>query len=208
MKNLLSGGAFKYAIDHNLDTRYFGLLTSPSSANNPQHAINCDLLWACDNDCFLNYDRDAICKMLKKYQGLRNCIFVNAPDVVRNHRATLRRFKIWERIIHDLGYPVAFTIQNGCTVDLVPWNRCDAIFIGGDNLYKYSSTVREIVKEANSRNLWIHNGRVNTKERIIYSRNIGCTSFDGTGYSVYPPKIKEMWEYHTGAIQPFLLNDI
>lgn len=202
MINLLSGGGFTYAIKRNLDHRYIGLLTSPSSANSPQHAIDRGLPWACDNDCFISYNPLAIYKMLKKYQGLTGCVFINAPDVVGNHRATMKRFNAWERLIHGLGFPVAFTIQNGCTVDAVPWGRCEAIFIGGDNHYKYSLAVRDIVAEANRRNLWVHGGRVNTPYRTRYSRMIGCTSFDGTGYSVYPPKILEMWEYHTGERQP------
>jgi hypothetical protein len=131
---------------------------------------------------------------------------MNAPDMVQNHAKTLKRFKIWERIIHGLGFPVAFTIQNGCNVWDVPWDKCEAIFIGGNNLYKYSPAVRQIVQEANRRGKWVHNGRVNTPERIIYSRNIGCTSFDGTGYSIYPPKIDQMWQYHTQAKQPFLME--
>lgn len=206
MINLLSGGGFSYAIKHNLNHNFFGLLCSPSSGNSPLHAIERNLHWACDNDCFLNYNPMAIYNMLKKYQGLKGCVFINAPDVVRNHKATLRRFVVWERIIHGLGFPIAFTLQNGCTVRDVPFDKCEALFIGGNNHYKYSSEVREIVVEANKRGLWIHNGRVNTPERIKYSRVIGCTSFDGTGYSVYPPKIMEMWPYHTGDFQPFLME--
>ena len=144
--------------------------------------------------------------MLEKYKGLTGCVFINAPDVVQNHKATLKRFAIWERIIHGMGYPVAFTLQNGCTVRDVPWRKCEAIFIGGNNLYKYSPEARQIVQEALKRGMWVHNGRVNTPERIIYSRNIGCTSFDGTGYSIFPPKVNEMWAYHTHDKQPFLLE--
>lgn len=206
MINLLSGGGFTYAVKNNLDRTYFGLLTSPSSANSPKHAIDRNLPWACDNDCFFSYNPMAIYGMLQKYKGLSGCVFINAPDVVQNHAATLKRFHIWERIIHNMGYPVAFTIQNGCTVKDVPWSKCEAIFIGGDNRFKYSPEVRSIVLEAAQRRLWIHNGRVNTPERIKYSRVIGCTSFDGTGYSVYPPKILQMWEYHAGNYQPFLME--
>jgi hypothetical protein len=200
--NLLSGGGFTYAVKNNLDRAFFGLLTSPRRGGSPQLAIDLNLPWACDNDCFINYDRDAICKMLKKYQRLPGCVFINAPDVVRNHRYTLRRFKVWEQIIHGLGFPVAFTVQNGCTVDLVPWGECEAIFIGGDNQYKYSLAVREIVAEANRLGMWIHNGRVNTPYRIRYSRAIGCTSFDGTSYSINHSIIHKMWKFHTGEVDP------
>jgi hypothetical protein len=206
MINLLSGGAFTEAINRGFNPVYFGLLTSPSSRNSPQHAIERGLPWACDNDCFLTYNPMSIYNMLKKYQGLKGCVFMNAPDVVMNHKATLKRFVIWERLIHGLGFPVAFTLQNGCTVRDVPWNKCEALFIGGDTQFKYTKEVREIVKEANRRKMWIHNGRVNTPERVIYSRNIGCSSFDGTGYSIYPPKIKQIWQIHTGDYQPFLLD--
>lgn len=206
MINLLSGGAFTEAVKKGYDTCFFGLLTSPSSANSPQHAIDRGLPWACDNDCFLKYDPMAIHNMLKKYKGMLGCRFINAPDVVGNHKATLKRFGVWERMIHNMGFPVAFTLQNGCTKDEVPWNRCEAIFIGGDTRFKYTKQVREIVVEASKRKIWVHNGRVNTPERIKYSRVIGCTSFDGTGYSIFPPKIKQMWAYHAGDFQPFLFE--
>ena len=137
---------------------------------------------------------------------MKGCVFVNAPDVVRDHKATLKRFKVWERMIHNMGFPVAFTLQNGCTVGGVPWKQCEALFIGGDTQFKYTKEVREIIKEALRRGMWVHNGRVNTPERIKYSRVIGCTSFDGTGYSIYPPKVKQMWAFHAGDYQPFLFE--
>jgi len=203
--NLLSGGGFAFAVTQKLPTAFFGLLTSPSAGNHPQRAIDIGVPWACDNDCFVRYDPIAIHEMLVRYKGLKGCVFMNAPDVIQSHSGTLKRFHVWERIIHGMGFPVSFTLHNGCTVDTVPWDKCDALFIGGNNAFKYSAAVPKIVAEAVRRGMWVHHGRVNSRERIIYSRNMGCASFDGTGFSVYPPKILALLPYHTGHRQPSLL---
>ncbi|MGG3456938.1 hypothetical protein ABES01_23505, partial [Paenibacillus rhizolycopersici] len=52
--------------------------------------------------------------------------------------------------------------------------------------YKLSETVRWLVKEAKWRGKWVHMGRVNSRMRLSYARDIGCDSADGSGYSRFP----------------------
>lgn len=110
-------------------------------------------------------------------------------------------FWIWREIIHAYGYPVAFTLQNGVTINTVPFDYCEALFIGGDNRFKYSDEVRAIVAEAKRRGLWVHGGRVNTPGRITWYQSIGVDTFDGTGFGIDPSKIDDCQAYYTGETQ-------
>lgn len=162
--------------------RYGGLLISPT-----RPAVG---LWslapvfAADNDCFSQkgFSPVKFIRLLKTISGVPNCLFVNAPDVVCDARATLERFEEWQPIISDHGLPVGFVLQNGITAEMIPWERIDALFIGGDTRFKFTPLVQQLVKMGKERGKWIHNGRVNSGRRIIYSASIGCDSFDGTGF--------------------------
>ena len=194
MKHFYAGGAFTHAVTHlsreTLRT-YGGLLTSPAQGNDPSRAVEYGMAWAMDNDCFVRYDPAAILKALQKWRDIPGCKFVNAPDVIRKHGPTLTMFWIWQPIILAFGFPVAFTLQNGVSLDTMPFDYADALFIGGDDTFKRSETVREIVREGKRRGLWIHAGRVNGRKRIADCLQLGADSFDGTGYSIEPNRIFE-----------------
>lgn len=196
MINLLSGATIAM-----LNRPNVGRLCGPFAGNHPRHAIERGLNWAADNGCWTEYNPAAILRMLEKYRGLPNCLWINAPDVVGNHKATLFMFWIWQPIIRAYGFPVAFTLQNGVTLDEVPFDYCDALFIGGDNQFKYSSLVREIVSEAKRRGKWVHGGRVNTPGRITYYKSIGVDTFDGTGFAMFPQNIIQCEPYYTLGTQ-------
>lgn len=180
------------AIGHDAYQQYCGWLISSRSwtlSRLPDAPV-----WAADNDCFSDWNPVRFTRFLKRIQGIPNCKFVNAPDVVCDHAATLARFAEWHPVIkaHDL--PVGFVLQNGVTLDTVPWDSIDALFIGGDTRFKFTHTVQEIVREGKRRGLWVHNGRVNSGRRITYSIHIGCDSFDGTSYK-YSVNIKHDLQY-------------
>lgn len=154
-------------------------------------------VWAADNDCFSDWNPVRFTRFLKRIQGQPNCLFVNAPDVVCNAKATLARFAEWQPVIASYGLPVAFTLQNGVTPCDVPWQDISALFIGGDTRFKFSRGVKEIIQIAKRRGLWVHNGRVNSGRRINYSNHIACDSFDGLSYK-YSVNIKHdlMYQQH------------
>ena len=172
-----------------------GLLTSPDAG----YDVSDSHLWASDNGCFNRYEPDKIIAMLNKYQPYANtCKFIVAPDRVQNAIKTTQLFYMWFHVIKRYGYPVAYVLQDGIRVETVPFDLADVLFIGGSDPFKYSQIVRDIVKIANQRGLWIHNGRVSSKSRLTYMKSIGCDSVDGTHYNIYDPQdIKKHLPYFT-----------
>lgn len=179
---------------------YCGLLTGPFSGFHPQTALDTGSTWAADNGCYLpGYNPDRILSMLRRYSGIPGCKFVVVPDVVRDAAATLQMFSSWLGTYQRYGFPCALALQNGIEHHRIPWDSIACVFIGGDNLFKYSDTVRGIVTEAKQRGKWVHNGRVNTPERILYSNGIGCDSFDGTHFTNETNDVAKFLPLHTVA---------
>jgi hypothetical protein len=171
--------------------QYGGFLVQPRSWSSPQKAVDCGSVWAMDNGCFKAYDPDAILTMLKKSQGISGCLFAVVPDVVCDAAATLILFNAWISTYQRYGYPPCLVAQNGIENTRIPWDSMAALFIGGDNAFKYSNLTRELVTEAKQRGKWVHMGRVNSWRRIQYAIEIGCDSFDGTGHALYPENIRK-----------------
>lgn len=188
MINLVSRAPHSiHSIMGDLYTKHSGLLTGPFSNFHPETAIQYGARWAADNGCFLpGYNPDRIVSMLKRYSGLPNCRWVVAPDVVQDAGATLLMLSSWLPTYREYGFPVALAIQNGIEHYTIPYDSLACIFIGGNDEFKYSRIVQGIVLEALKRGLWVHNGRVNTPQRIMYSRALGCHSFDGTHFTRVP----------------------
>lgn len=174
-----------------------GLLTSAFSRFDPTTAVDFGAAWAADNGCFLpGYNPDVILSMLRNYQGIKGCKWIVMPDVVRDASATMLMFQAWLGTYQRYGYPVALAIQNGIEHCQIPWDSITCIFIGGNDEFKYSAIVRGIVTEAKRRGKWVHNGRVNTPERILYSNEIGCDSFDGTHFTREPIDVAKYLPLH------------
>lgn len=201
MINFVNGSPDRTYAYHEPHTHTSGALAQPCSMNDMRIAANLGMPWALDNGCFLIYDPDAILKMLARFQGVPGCKFCVVPDVVGNHDETLLLFRAWLGTYQCFGYPPAFVLQNGVSVDTVPWDSIAAVFIGGDTPFKYSAVVRQIVTEAKRRGKWVHMGRVNSMTRIRYAASIGCDSFDGSGFSMIPGKIASHLAYYTGGRQ-------
>jgi EAL domain-containing protein (putative c-di-GMP-specific phosphodiesterase class I) len=71
-------------------------------------------------------------------------------------------------------------------VEDTPWATVGAIFIGGTTEWKLGPQARAIILEAKRRGLWVHVGRVNSKQRIEQIYAMGVDSFDGSGWSRWP----------------------
>jgi len=135
--------------------------------------------WAVDNGCFAQGDRfslDAFYRWLGRVPRHR-LLFVTAPDVFGNARATLERSL---PVLRDLDPPRAFVAQNGATVDLIPWDDLEWLFLGGDTKWKLGPDARRLAHEALRRDKFVHMGRVNSEKRIRYASAIGCAAADGT----------------------------
>jgi hypothetical protein len=192
MRNLVSRAPHSIVahVGDDLYAAHAGLLTGPFANFHPSTALEFGASWAADNGCFLpGYNPDRILSMLRRYQGLPGCLWIVVPDVVQDAAATLQLFTAWIGTYRQYGYPAAFVAQNGIEQHRIPWDSFECLFIGGDDTFKYSDTVRHLVSEAKQRGKWAHNGRVNTPERILYSRSIGCDSFDGTHFTRVPADV-------------------
>lgn len=158
-----------------------GQLVQPRSWWTPDGSVP----WAADNDAFTGFDADRFTLMLDRLSGVPGCLWVAAPDVVADARATLTMFNEWADEIRNRGFPVALVLQDGMTVDSVPWGFFDAVFVGGSTEYKLSVDAHQIVREALRRGLRTHMGRVNTRRRIKVAKAWGCASVDGTAVAMF-----------------------
>jgi CBS domain-containing protein len=160
-----------------------GCLLTPISGNS--QASMCGLPWAADNAAFSGFDETKFIRMLEKIRGT-NPKFVTAPDVVGDAKKTLELFNYWHPIIKSYNLPIALVLQNGQEHLPVPWDKLDAIFIGGDTEWKLGEHARKFIKKAKALGKWVHMGRVNTFNRLRYAQDIGCDSVDGSGFSRFP----------------------
>lgn len=139
------------------------------------------LPWAADNDAYSGFDEPRYWKMVEAIAQRRRhlLLFVTAPDVVGDATETLRLFRVWAPRLRALGLPVGYVLQDGATVETVPWDEVDCVFVGGTTEFKLSETASTIVHAAQNRDVWCHMGRVNTRKRIQYAKSIGIDSVDG-----------------------------
>ena len=105
-----------------------------------------------------------------------------------DHEATLIRSAPWLPKIRALGFPAAFVIQDGATIDTIPWDDFDAVFIGGTTDFKLSDTALDIIRAAKDRGKWVHVGRVNSRRRFLRFSSI-ADSCDGT-FLTFGPRIR------------------
>lgn len=148
--------------------------------------------WAADNGRFAQPDRWVAGDWLEWAAGLRRyrdrCLFMVAPDFVGNAAATLELSLPYLPTIRQLGYPAAFVSQNGATLDMVPWELTDVLFIGGNDEWKFCDASVQLIHEARRRGKWVHNGRVNTLRRMRATAALNVDSADGT-YLKYGPDV-------------------
>lgn len=176
---LVNGGP---ALDRFGRSEYLGRLVSPRCGNVARPGER----WAADNDAFGAWDEGRFVRMLGRVEGWPGCLFVAAPDVVGDARATLERFDDWRWEVAGRGLPVALVGQDGAEDCDIPWDALDAFFVGGSTGWKLSSAAADLVAEANRRDKWTHMGRVNSRERLRIAYDLGCDSVDGTGWSRFP----------------------
>ena len=144
-------------------------------------------IFAGDNDAFSeNFNPTTFRNWLTRLQPYAHRFrFITAPDVVGDAPATLQRFHKWQPIMHSHHLPIAFVLQDGITIDTVPWHHIDAVFVGGTTTWKLSPAPLRILEEAARRGLWRHIGRVNSIVRYNHFRDF-ADSCDGTGITKYP----------------------
>lgn len=156
---------------------HLGQLMRPGNGNVPTLPY-----WAADNGAFSGFDAPSFVAMLERLP--RTAKWVAAPDVVSDWHATEALFAEWAPRIRELGFPVAYVLQDGC--ERVP--VADCLFVGGSTAYKLSRDAAAWMREAKRRGMLVHVGRVNSLKRLRWARDNGADSVDGTQVSMFPDR--------------------
>lgn len=149
------------------------------------------VIWAADNGRFNAphlYSDDRYLGWLAK-QPVERCLFATAPDVLANHAATVELSMPLFPLLRALGYRAAFVVQDGWCEDDTPWDKFEALFVGGTTKFKLGRASLAIAA-ASVRGKWIHMGRVNSFARLRVAAALGCNSADGT-FLKFAPDINE-----------------
>lgn len=132
-----------------------------------------------DNGCFsAKWDADHWWAWLQEQP--RTARFAVAPDVVADWPATLALFEQWEPRMYEAGFRVAIVAQDGCVPEEIPFDRVDAVFIGGSTEWKLSPASVAVIRAAKELGVWVHVGRVNSLRRLRWAAAHGADSADGT----------------------------
>jgi hypothetical protein len=161
----------------------FGILTSPAHMGVPAGIVE-GMVWGADNGVFTGaFDPDTYLDWLNTMRPYATrCLFVLAPDVVGDARATLERYEQWASEIRRRGFPVGFAAQDGQEGYQLP-EAFDALFIGGTTAWKVGPGARDLIERARRLGKHVHIGRINNWRRYEYFRGLpGSEAFtcDGT----------------------------
>lgn len=178
----------------------FGFMLTPAMGN----VIPRDHLWAADTGCFRKPDAFSLeryCRWLRAHNP-ETCLFATAPDVLANPVETFKRSLPVLPVLRMLGFSPAYVAQDGAERVPIPWADFDALFIGGNDLWKEGREAAALISEALRRGKWVHMGRVNGGKRGLKAEWRGCHSIDGSilkhGRDVNLPKVKEWLKFLNG----------
>jgi hypothetical protein len=149
------------------------------------------VMWAADNGFFSSQDVNAWLAWVDRFDEnrARRPKFVTLPDIVCDAARTIELFEYFKKRTNEL--PRALVLQNGIERERIPWNDLDAIFIGGDDQFKYSPQAMAAARTAKILGRWVHVGRMNTAARV---RNwLGLAdSIDGSGISRFDHMLEDV----------------
>ena len=110
--------------------------------------------FAIDNGGFSQFDLPGFGRISEKHAARRElCRFAALPDVVGSARRTLEAFDHW----HDklAGWRRALVAQDGIEALPIPWDRIDAIFIGGTTKWKLGKDAADVIRTAKICGKWV-----------------------------------------------------
>lgn len=167
---------------------HLGHLLTPHNGNDIAALLETGLPIGCDNACFGGLDEPALVRMLTRLMPYaQDILWCSPPDVVADHRATLRLFGRYVGLIGWAGIQPAFVAQDGCEpIAGVPWGEIRCLFLGGSTAWKLGADAERLIREAKRRGKWVHIGRVNSMRRLAHFDALGADSFDGSQFSMFP----------------------
>lgn len=108
---------------------------------------------------------------------IARCQFVVVPDVPGCGRSTLAAFHAAAPELAELGFPLAYCLQDGAEeLELPP---CDVAFLGGSDPWR-EAVGAALLERAADQGLRTHVGRVNSARRVRHLSFCHCDSVDGT----------------------------
>jgi hypothetical protein len=141
------------------------------------------LPFACDNGRYpcwqsgRDWDEAAFIGMLDRIVDMGGRpSWLLVPDVVGDRGETLREWDRWHTRLTRYGWPLAFAVQDGMSVDDVP-DDAAVVFVGGSTAWKWR-TLHEWTGSFDR----VHVGRVNTNGKLWQCHEAGAESCDGTGW--------------------------
>lgn len=146
-----------------------------------QYAIDGVNPYGLDNGCFSGDLPPAWPRLLREAEQVRP-VFVCLPDVVGSARRTLDLFRYFE--LQTNGLPRALVLQDGIDQVEIPWDKIDAVFIGGTEKFKIAPEAFQAARCARMLGKWVHVGRVNEIKRLRDWLDL-ADSIDGSGISRY-----------------------
>jgi hypothetical protein len=167
------------------------LISSNGKSNKPPFYMP----YAIDNGCFTGFEEDKFFIMIREFRLLHAPLWVVCPDMVGDHEATLDLWNRYSAKIKSYGYKTAFACQDDCEPQNVPTDA-DVCFVGGSTEWKLSNAhkFKSVAK-------WLHIGRVSTGNRLIWAKQCGADSVDGTGYFRSRKQRQDMVEFIIGEKQ-------
>jgi len=130
-----------------------------------------------DNGCFTEFKRTKWLTQVAEAR-INRPVFVTLPDIVGDARRTLDLFEHFYDATR--GVPRALVLQDGIGQHSIPWERLDAVFVGGSDNFKNSPESINACKAAKMMGKWVHVGRVNTARRVRDWIGL-ADSIDGSG---------------------------
>ena len=151
-----------------------------------QYQIEGKKPYGLDNGCFGGALPDAWFRQIEEAQQVRP-VFVTLPDVVGSASRTLDLFHFFEKETN--GLPRALVLQDGINDVSIPFDKIEAVFIGGTDAFKTSPEAFAAARAARIAGKWVHVGRVNEPSRV--NAWLGeADSIDGSGISRYDHMLK------------------
>lgn len=162
-----------------------------------QYAREEGVWWVMDNGSFSNFDVQKFTRMAGAGFGDPWCKWIALPDEVGDHEKTLEYFHYWQDYFSRQWIPTrdritsksAFVLQDGATIETIPWDKITAVFLGGSTRFKLSRRAYEILDHARDLGKWVHVGRVNTTSRIVHFHGI-ADSIDGSGIARFDEMLR------------------
>lgn len=159
-----------------------GFMVSPATRWVKAHSF---LPYSIDNGIYADtiagrdWKFDSFLRLLEKARDSKiKPEFIVVPDVLYDAEKTKESFKYYSRELKNLGfkYRLAMAVQDGMTPKDIPSKEVVA-FIGGSTKFKLESTSQFVEAGFD-----VHVGRVNTLKRLLWAKQLGCVSVDGSGW--------------------------